>query len=176
MVRRLDDTRVGEYKNNWFFELVQLLISILGCVAVFLVPITYLKSTSADGSEILDGVSPVSYLFTQPDDCYLKTLSIVVVSFFGLVLLNIFLTLAIAKVNKSIYVKISKVIEILCALACFVLIGYYMYSLFNTATLINMGEVKSLIKNIFIYLAIIELALINAIFMYFNSKKVSIYD
>ena len=68
MVRRLDDTKVGEYKNSWFFEVVQLLISIAGCVAVFLLPITYSVTVENTGLEELihyDGLAPIQYLFTK---------------------------------------------------------------------------------------------------------------
>ena len=178
MVRRLDDTKVGEYKNSWFFEVVQLLISILGCVVVFLLPITY--STTEITTELgietkIDGLPPIQYLFTNPEPCYAKTLSIIMVIFFGFLLLNIFVLLAVPKVSKTVYVKVSKIIEGLLALSCLVLLAYYLLHLFNIHAL-DLNMAKNMYKMIILYGGIIGFALVNSIFVYFTSKKVSIYD
>lgn len=175
MVRRLDDTKVGEYKNSWFFELVQLLISILGCIAVFLVPITYSITKEEDITK-MDGLSPVNYLFSNPDSCYTKVISIMIVIFFGFLLLNIFALLAIPKVSKSVYVKVSKIIEGVLALVCIGLLSYYMIYLFNNRYFVDMGHVENMYKLVIIYIGIIGFALVNSIFVCFTSKKVSIYD
>jgi len=166
MTRRLDDTKVGEYKNNWFFELIQLLIAIAGCVALFIVPITYVAD---------EGVSVVTYLFGEHSNNYLLALAIVLASSIGLLLLNIFLILAIPNVNKSVYVKISKVIEMILSITCFVMLGYYLYTIVTTS--LYEGEMLSKVfTDISIYIVVVQLALINSMLVYFNSKKVSIYD
>jgi hypothetical protein len=178
MVRRLDDTKVGEYKNSWFFEVVQLLISIAGCVAVFLLPITY--SVAVENTELeelihYDGLAPIQYLFTNPEPCYAKTLSIIMVIFFGFLLLNIFVLLAVPKVSKTVYVKVSTIIEGILSLSCLVLLAYYLLHLFNIHA-VDLSMAKTMYKMIILYGGIIGLALINSIFVYFTSKKVSIYD
>lgn len=166
MTRRLDDTKVGEYKNNWFFELIQLLIAIIGCVVLFVVPITY----NAD-----KGISVISYLFSEHSNNYLLALSIVLAASIGILLLNIFLILAIPNVNKSVYVKVSKVIEAVLSIGCFSMLGYYMYTLISSST--YEGEMLSKIFiAVSIYIVVVQLSLINSLLLYFNSKKVSIYD
>ena len=175
MVRRLDDTKVGEYKNSWFFELVQLLLSILGCIAVFLIPITY-NVVKGESETTMTPMSPVNYLFSDPAGCYTKVLSIAIVVFFGFLLLNIFALLAIPKVSKSVYVKVSKIIEGILALVCIALLSYYMVHLFNSNYFVNMDHVEGMYKLVIIYIGIIGFALINSIFVCFTSKKVSIYD
>ena len=171
MVRSLDDTKVGEYKNSWFFQLVQLLISILGCVAVFLLPITYIS----DASGGLDGQSPIIYLFSNPSNEYARILSVLIVIFFGFILLNIFAILAVPSVSKSVYVRVSKVIEGILAAGCLAMLAYYMVYLFNHS-LINMGNAELMYKVVLMYIGIVGFALVNSVFVYFTSKKVSIYD
>lgn len=174
MVRRIDDTKVGEYKNNWFFEIVQLLISIAGCISVFLIPITFNVARSSEVTTAI-GISPVKYLLSNPEINYVQILSLVIVSFFGFLLANIFMLIAIPKISKTVYVKISKIIEGAFALVCLALLGYYFIYLFNNG-MINSFNVEEVYKIVIVYELIVGFALINSIFVCFTSKKVSIYD
>lgn len=164
MARRLDDTRVGEYKVNWGYNFIYTILILSGVVGVFLLPTCVVKN-----GDLETFYSPVNYLINNDYHNMAGVCSIAYISLFGLLLLNAFLTLSINKLFKSFWVKTSKIIELILVIGCLTTHAIY---------LLNSGNINhlALIKYYFYWLPIMISIIIFCLINYFRTKKITIYD
>lgn len=157
MTRHLDDYGVGEYKSNWWLTILYALVILLGVVSVFLLPYS---------NEYL---SPVNYLIKHSSNGLYGVGSILYIILFSISLINIFLCNNNFKISRSIYCKISRILELFLAISCLVI---YCLAILESGNIIELRLVKCFFIWNAISFAMILLALIN----YFKIKKISIYD
>lgn len=163
MVRRLDDTRVGEYKANWGYNFVYTILILAGVVGLFLLPVCVFK----DG-DIINAYSPVNYLFKNGFEDMQGFTSIAYIALFSWLFINSFFTLSINKLSKSVWIKIAKIFELLLVLGCLTVHSFYLVG--NECAILE--TLKYYLCWLPIHISLVIFSLVN----YFRAKKITIYD
>lgn len=173
MIRKLDDTRVGEYKVAWGWNFIYTIFIVIGIVALFLFPII-MNHTVSDDSKLAiieyigKGISPVNYLIDNQTDNMYGYCSIAYIAFFSVLFINLFMCLSVRKLGKGSYSKVSKIIEFILGIICVLL---------HTATLFNNENIEKNTFQYFIFWVALTLTIsFLSLIIYFNIKKISIYD
>lgn len=160
MKRRLDDTKVGEYKTNWWWTFFYTIMIVAGIVGIFLFPIT---------QNGVDGVSPVNYLYKGDYKNFLGNCSLFYVALVAILFINTFFTLSIPRLGKSVVVKINKIFELLLALSALTL--HVVYVLYYSS---ENFEVEC--KYFCFWMTFTVVIMIFSLINYYETKKISIYD
>lgn len=169
MIRKLDDTHVGEYKVSLAMTYISAIIIVLGVIGLFLLPITQTVIEVTEVEFIMESLSPVNYLLNNSYNTLYGYSSIAYIVLFSVLFINMFLCLSIPKIGKGIYSKICKIIEFFLSVGCLIL---HSASVLTT----DLSDPYVLIKYFFFWLPIIFLIIILSIISYFTTKKISIYD
>ena len=160
MKRKLDDTRVGEYKTNWCWTFFYTIMIVVGIVAIFLFPITYLNG---------EAISPINYFFKGNYNNFLGNCSFAYIVLVSILFINTFFSLSVARFGKSVMVKVNKIFEYFMALGCLCL--HVVYLLFFTQSDFAMEG-----KYFFFWMSFLVIIMVFSLINYYETKKISIYD
>ena len=112
MKRRLNESRIGEYRSSLFLNVVYTIITMISIVALFIAPVSYNGKLSF--TELVK-LSPVNHLIDYGTQDVLGYFSLALVILLGFTFVSSYLCFSIPKLGKSAYVKVTKIIEILLA-------------------------------------------------------------
>lgn len=160
MKRRLDDTKVGEYKTNWCWTFLYTIMIVVGIVGIFLFPITYKNG---------EVISPINYFFKGDYKNFLGNCSFAYIALVSILFINTFFSLSVARFGKSVMVKVNKIFEFLLALGSLCL--HVVYLLF-----FGQNDLGIEGKYFFFWMSFTMIIMIFSLINYYETKKISIYD
>ena len=179
MARRLDDYRVGEYKASVLMNFLQSLFILYGIVSLFLSSLPGgIKIVEEPGEGVYVAVlkykiiyqSPVRVLENANFNEFKSILALACILYIGYLFMNLFISLLLPSIGRSVYVKASKIVEVVLGLILLIGFNYYLFTIIDIDNeLINIG---GFIRWQFIILLNVFASLLS----YYKVKKISIYD
>lgn len=168
-MRRLVDSRVGEYKSNLIINLITYSIVIVGAICLFLFPLIMFETTLETGAMIIERYSPIAFLLSGYEQSLYRNCCSLYVILFGYALVNMFLCIGIKELGRGKYFKVSKALEGTLAFVCLIYNAYC----FITQEISYPYEG---IKYFYFWGSFAIVITLLVMISFFTTKKISIYD
>ncbi len=184
MSRKLNDYRIKEYKSSLLVTVMQALMTFLALFAFFMVYLPVAEKLIIPFESQQSDIVPLILRFEMkretmfgvvlnPTQDLKTTVSIMFAIYSAYLFSNISINSFIPSVGKSIYAKLSKLIEILVAIVCLFVMSIYFINISRGGNIFS-DKIDMSYSNLHVIVVVINLII--SIVAYFTTKKVSIYD